>query len=256
MKQSGEAWRKLSEAEKKPFQDVANADRNIYKKKFEEYKASGKLDAWKSDPEKPKRPPSSYLAWSVERRKAPHLSKLSLTEASKQLAIEWKAVPQAEKDALHARYGLKKDAFEAEMQAYKASGKEEAWLERTGRLAVAKKTEAKQEAAKQKELAAKAKAKLAKEKEKLKLKQQKEKLAKAKAAQKAAQEKEKMKLKRRKEQAAKAKVAEQKAKAKETLKLKQHKEKELKAKAAQKKKLDIEKAKAKQAREKASVQKV
>jgi hypothetical protein len=221
---------------RKPYVDMADAERKIYKAKFEEYKSSGKLDAWKRDPAKPKRPATAYLAWSIERRKAPAFSNLPVTEASQLIAAEWKALQQAEKDALQAKYKVRKEAFESEVKAYKASGKEEAWLERTGRAAAAKKAQATEEAAKQKEAEskAKAKAKAAKEKEKLQLKRQKEKEAKAKVAQKKTQEKEKLKLKKQKEKEVKAKTAENKAKEKEKLKLKQQKEKKLKAKAAKK----------------------
>merc|ERR1712072_1653096 len=113
--------------------DIADAERKIYKAKFEEYKSSGKLDAWKRDPAKPKRPATAYLSWSLERRKAPAFSNLPVTEASKLISAEWKALAQAEKDAFQAKYKAAKEGFESAMKAYKASGKEEAWLERTGR---------------------------------------------------------------------------------------------------------------------------
>jgi hypothetical protein len=219
MKIIGAAWKGLGDAEKKPFLDIAANDRRIYQKKFEEYKQTGKLDAWKRDPAKPKKPNTAFLEWSVERRKDPQFSKMAITESSKLIAVEWKSIPQAQKDALQAKAKSKLETYKQEMQAYKASGKEEVWLERTGRLAAAKKAEEKALKQKTQETAAKEKekAKVAKEKEKLKLQSKKEKEVKAKAA---AKKKADM----------------------ETLKTKKHKE-------AAKKKTDMEKLKAKKARE-------
>jgi hypothetical protein len=225
MKKIGEAWRALGEAEKKPFMNVYEAERKIYQAKFKTYKESGKLEAWKKDPAEPKRPPSPYLTWSSERRKAPQYANLSMTEATKQIAVEWKSVPKPQKDVLESKFKSSLETFKKDMEAYKASGKKEAWLEKTGRLAAIKKAETNKDAAKKKELEAKAKAKAkaAADKEKLKLKKQKEKEAKAKLAEKKAKEQEKLKLKRKKEK---------EAKEKEQLKAKAAKAKAAKAKAA------------------------
>jgi hypothetical protein len=225
MKKIGAAWKGLGDAEKKPFLDIAANDKRIYQKKFEEYKESGKLDAWKRDPAKPKKPNTAYLEWAVERRKDPQLSKMAVTESAKLIAAEWKSIPQAQKDALQAKAKAKLETYKQEMQAYKASGKEEVWLERTGRLAAAKKAEEKALKKKTQETAAKEKekAKVAKEKEKLKLQSKKEKEAKAKAAAKKKADMEKLKTK--------------------------------KAKEAAKKKADMEKLKAKKAREVAAAKK-
>jgi len=247
MRKSGEAWRKLSEAEKKPFADVASRDSAIYKKKFEEYVASGKKDAWARDPDKPKKPLTPYLAWSVERRKAPDVSKLSIADSAKRLAEDWKKVPQAEKDSLQAKFKTQTEKYNKDMETYKASGKEEAWLKRTGRLAATEKELAKKQAAKDKEtkLKEKVKARAAKEKEQLKLKKQKEKEAKAKAAQKKKEALAKAKAKKEKELSAK-KVAAERLKKKKAVAAKK------KAAEAAKKKVEAAKKKAEAAKKKAA----
>lgn len=242
MRKTGEAWKKLSDAEKKPFQDIAANDKKIYDKKLEEYRTSGKLDAWKRDPAKPKRPNGAYLEWASERRKDPKISAMPMIEIAKILGSEWKALPPAQKEALQAKAKTKMETYNKELKVYKESGAEEAWLERTGRLAIKRKEEEKLLKKKTKETAAKEKEKAAKEKEKLKLKRQKEKEVAAKEKEKAAKEKEKLKLKRQKEKEAKAKEAAKK-------KADMQKLKEKKAKEAAKKKADALKAKEKKAKE-------
>lgn len=234
MRKTGEAWKNASEAEKKPFLDIAANEKKVYQAKFEEYKASGKLDAWKRDPAKPKRPNTAFLEYSLERRKDPQLSKMSVAESAKLIGAEWKAVPQAQKDALQAKAKSKLETYNQDMKAYKASGKEEAWLERTGRLKAVKEAEEKLLKKKTKEADAKQKGKA------------KEAAAKEKSKAKAAKEKEKMKLKREKEAKAKAaaKAKEQKTKEAAKKKADMEKVKEKKAKEAAKEKKEKEKAKA------------
>jgi len=69
-----------------------------------------------------------------------------------------------------AKYKTEMEQYNTQMKSYKDSGAETSWLEKTGRLAIQKKTEAKKQAAKDKISAEKGKktAQAAKEQEKKK----------------------------------------------------------------------------------------
>jgi len=141
--QIGEAWKKLSAAEKQPFEKAAEADATVYKADFDKYKASGKLDAWKRDPAKPKRPLAPFLAWAQQERQAPDLAKLPVAEAGKILGTRWAQLPAEKKAPFEAKYKAEKEKHDSEVKAYKASGAEAGWLKRTGRLEIQQKVEAK-----------------------------------------------------------------------------------------------------------------
>lgn len=242
MKDIGEAWNKLTPAEKKPFEEVASSENAVYQKKFDEYKSSGKLDAFKRDPAKPKRPLSAFFSWAQQERKSPDVAGLPVSEAGKLLGARWKALPSERKAPLQEKCRAETETYNEKMKAYKESGAETAWLERTGRLEIVRKAEAKKQAEKKqaadakkktkaKEDAEKAKvrAKAAKEKEKAKLRKAKMQAVKAKEKEKAAKEKAKEKAKLATEKK-KAKAKQDKLKAKEALA-----KKKAKAKAANKK---------------------
>jgi len=241
------AWKKLPLAEKQPFEQAASSDNAAYRKKFDEYKSSGKLDAFKRDPAKPKRPLSAFFLWAQQERKSPDIAKLSVSEAGKVLGARWKTLPAEKKAPLQQKSKAESEAYNVQMKTYKESGAEAKWLGRTGRLDIVRKAEAKKQAEKQKadDAKAKKKAKDAAEKAKAKAKAVKEK------------ETEKAKLRKAKLQAAaeKAKLAKQKEreakeKAKEKARVAKEKETAAKEKAKAKAKLAAEKKKAKAAQDK------
>merc|ERR1711871_1133060 len=172
---------------------------------------------------------TAYMAWTQEQRRLPEYSSLSVSEAAKKLGANWKLVPAATKAPLEETFKREMERYNAEMKAYKESGKEQQWLERTGRADIMRKAEAKKQA------------------EKDKLKAQKDKL-KAKEAKKKAAEKAKADKLKEKEKAKKAKLkATEKAKAdKEKKKAKLRKDKMAAAKAKDKAKLEKEQLKAKE----------
>jgi len=228
MKEIGAAWKQLGEAEKQPFQQAAAAAQAAYRKDFEAYCASGKLAAWKRDPAKPQKPLTPFFVWANQERQSADISKLPVVEAAKALGASWAKVPQSTKDPMTAKYKTEMEQYNEQIKSYKNSGAETRWLEKTGRLDIQKKAEAKKQAAKDKDSAKKqaAKKQAAKKQAAKKLaakkqaakkqmhaakEQQKKKAIAAKAKEQSALRKEKMQLAKEK---AKAKSEAEKARTK------------------------------------------
>merc|ERR1712039_684320 len=114
-----------------------------YQKAFQEYKETGKLDAWKRDPMQPKRPLTPYFQWAQEQRKQPQYANVkSVAEVSKLLKPHWDQVPAAQKEELDRTYKTELEAYKTKMAEYDASPGKTAWLEKTGRLEQIRKAEA------------------------------------------------------------------------------------------------------------------
>lgn len=200
------AWKNASLVDKAPFVRLAAQEKDVYQKAFDQYKDSGKLEAWKRDPAAPKRATPPYFSWALERRQEARFRDVKPADAAKLLKPEWDALPQSQKDALKTKYASDMEAYRKQKADYDASAGKQVWLEKTGKLNDLKLAEAekaketeKKEAQKLKVLKAKeaAKAKQAAEKEKAKL-------AKEKLKQKAADQKAKLADKNAKEKLAKA----------------------------------------------------
>lgn len=248
------AWKLATAVDKQPFEQAASAGMAEYAAEFEKYKASGKLEAWKRDPAKPKRPLGAFMIWAQQERQAPDLAKLPVVEAGKILGSNWAKLPAEKKAPFEEKYIAAKGKYEADMKVYQEAGAGTAWLEKTGRLAVMQKAEAKMRVQKDKVKEAKAKkmatdakakekAKIAKAKalkaNSAKVKAAKAKEIKAKAAKARATKVKAAKVKADKARAAKARATAQAAKAKvlkakatAAAKAKAAKAKVLKAKAA------------------------
>jgi len=211
MSEIGAAWKSASAADKQPFEQAAAADTATYRTEFDKYKASGKLDAWKRDPERPTRPSTAFMTWAQKERTRPDISALSVSEAAKKLGAEWAKVPAAQKEPLETKFKADNESYKVQLQAYKNSGKEAAWLEKTGRLELQKKADAKKQAEKDKIAAAKAKKQAQKAAQAAKAKAVKLKAAKTRAAKAAAAKARVAKAKAAKAAAAKAKAAKAKA---------------------------------------------
>jgi len=221
------AWKSASLVDKAPFERAYSQEREVYQKAFQQYKDSGKLEAWNRDPASPKRPTPPYFSWAMEKRKEPRFANVKPAEAAKLLKPEWDAMPASQKDALKSKFDADMDIFRKQKAAYDASAEKTAWLEKTGKMkdikaAEAKKAKEVEKKAADKAKAAKTKAKEAEKKSQLAAKKaaDKEKLAAKKCAEKEkkAAEKEKLAAKKAaakaKQAAEKEKLAAKKAKAK------------------------------------------
>merc|ERR1719297_202369 len=91
---------------------------------------TGKKEAWTRDPEKPKKPLSAFFLFLSEYRTKN--ASLKPTEAPKLAAAIWKDMSSQQKQPYEKQYTDEKNKYDEAMKIYKASGKEDAWRERTG----------------------------------------------------------------------------------------------------------------------------
>eukprot|EP00448_Togula_jolla_P030977 CAMPEP_0170639058 /NCGR_PEP_ID=MMETSP0224-20130122/39420_1 /TAXON_ID=285029 /ORGANISM="Togula jolla, Strain CCCM 725" /LENGTH=364 /DNA_ID=CAMNT_0010969335 /DNA_START=26 /DNA_END=1120 /DNA_ORIENTATION=+ len=170
MPTAAKEWKALSPDARRRFEEPYEMQKKRYDALFKEYTESGKKDAWKRDPAKPKKPLTGYFLFLQD---FPPHPELKLTERTKLAGQEWKKMSVEAKKPYVQKAADAKTAYEKSMKAYKASGKEEAWKEKVGIAA----TEAKRKRRREHQAdAKKAKAAAAK----------KEKQAKAKATKAAA----------------------------------------------------------------------
>mmetsp|Transcript_92735 Transcript_92735/g.206161 ORF Transcript_92735/g.206161 Transcript_92735/m.206161 type:complete len:308 (+) Transcript_92735:43-966(+) len=215
VRETAAAWKGLQPEQKRPFEEAAKSEREAYQKAFAAYRESGKQEAWTRDPNQPKRPATPWIQWATAERKSPRFANVKMTEATKLLKIDWDALPESKKEALQTQFKADMEKYKAAMAEYKASGSETDWLQRTGRLELMQKEQAKKAKLQEKELEKKTKLKEAKEKLRAK---EAEKKAQAKLKEKEAKEKLKLVAAKKKEaerlakEKLKAKEAERKAK--------------------------------------------
>merc|ERR1712060_31653 len=119
---------------------------------------SGKKDAWKRDPDRPKRPLTGFMRYAQEQRpKFSHIFKV--TQQTKEISAAWKALSADAKAPYEQAYKTEKEKYDAQLKAYQASGKEDQWLKKVGIADERAKKQAAEEKAKAKEAEKKAKAK-------------------------------------------------------------------------------------------------
>lgn len=125
-------WSKIKPAQKKKYVTPYQKQKKVYDAAFAEYVSSGKRDAWRRDPEKPKRPLSPYFRFLQKFRTLKKNRALTLVEASREGAKAWNSFSEKQKAPYSKTYPKEKLAYAAAMKAYKESGKEEAWLAKKG----------------------------------------------------------------------------------------------------------------------------
>jgi len=203
-------WKAMPDGKKSPWIQPYEVEKQKYDKAFKEYSDSGKLDAWKRDPEKPKKPLTPFLEYTGEfRKKNPSLK---VTEVTKQASSSWKLLPAEQKAPYERRYEEASKKYKVAMEEYKASGKEAAWKEKKG---LTPKEQLKQKEAEKKKKAqelkvaqkAKAAAKKAKDKELKAKKKEAEAIKKAKKTEVEAAKKAKKKATDEAKKAKKAEMA-------------------------------------------------
>ena len=140
----GEAWKNVTDEEKKKFEDMAEADKGRYKKAMESYvppsdddddssedegaskKKKGKKGA-KKDPNAPKRALSAFMFFSQEMRPKvkEENAEASFGELGKLIGVAWKNVSEEEKKKYEDMNKEDKERYDKEMAAYKAKKKSE-----------------------------------------------------------------------------------------------------------------------------------
>jgi hypothetical protein len=118
MKAVSAQWKAMSEAEKKPYMDKSEKDKERYAKEFAEWRAQ--------NPEPPKRPLSSYMYFAQEQRKSnPEVKDLKgadgIRKAGQLLGSQWKALSADQKKQYEAlaqndreRYYKAKEQWDAQ----------------------------------------------------------------------------------------------------------------------------------------------
>jgi hypothetical protein len=127
---AGELWGALSDADKKPYQALAEKDKARYAKEMESYvpsedpepkKKKGKKGKKEKDPNKPKRPMTAFLLWMGENRatisKDPAVQKV--TDVLKIGGQKWQLVDAATKAKFDKLAAEAKAKYEKDMAAYK-----------------------------------------------------------------------------------------------------------------------------------------
>merc|ERR1719171_774735 len=196
LRAAGTKWKTLAEADKQPYLKAVEAEMPAYTKAKDAYVSSGKKDAWKRDPDKPKAPMTGFLRFAQEFRK--DNPALKMTEATKEAAKKWKGLSAEGRAPYEQAYKDAKATFDKSMQEYKASGKQATWEEKVGIKKLKDKAAAKKKAAADKKKAVAAKKNSGAEAKKKKLLEAKKKKP-AQAKKKAAEKKKKeMKMKQKK----------------------------------------------------------
>lgn len=165
LKTAGTNWKGMNDSARAPFVGPYEIERKQYVAAFKQYVDSGKLDAWKRDPLKPKRPMTGFLLFAQEmRNKEPHIK---MTESTKMAGAKWKLLTPEQKGPYENNFAAKFQKYKNDMQMYKDSGKEAAWKKKVGLDAIEQKAKAVNNSKKEKELeiARKLKEKTRKEKE-------------------------------------------------------------------------------------------
>ncbi|CAK0829252.1 unnamed protein product [Prorocentrum cordatum] len=224
MKAAGAEWKALPAERKKPYEAAYEKEAVVYRSAYDQYVSSGKKDAFKRDPDKPKRPLTGFLRFVAEKREQNKDAKP--TVLTKEASDSWKGMSEAQRKPYNEAYELDKARYAEKMKAYVATGKEEEWKAKVGIKTMSEKLEEKKaakEAAALKRKAEAEKKKAAAQKKKDALKAKKAAAAEKKAAQKAAAADKK----RAKAAALKAKAAETLAKKKKAQAAKAAKEKKV-----------------------------
>jgi hypothetical protein len=132
-----EVWRGLSEAQKKPFEDLAAASKKTYEREMAHYtpaprdpededddgKPAKKKAKKEKDPDAPKRALSAYMLFSIAegpRIRSAHTG--DPKEMMSKIAEEWKNADKATKDKYEKKAAEDKKRFTKESAAYKPSG--------------------------------------------------------------------------------------------------------------------------------------
>jgi len=198
MTKASASWKTQSDSDKKKYEEPYELEKQTYQEKLKAYVESGKKDAWRRDPARPKAPITGFLRFVQEFRKT--RSDMKMTEQTKLAAASWKGMDAAKRLPYEQAYAVEKEQYTKDLKAYQDSGKEDAWKQKTGIASKEAKLKAKQEKEEAKKKAMKetteAKKKAAKEKEEQKKQKAKEKAQKDKEKKKAAKLKAGLKKKK------------------------------------------------------------
>lgn len=137
-------WKSLDPSNKASYESAYEEKKKVYQRAFDEYRTSGKLDSWKRDPLKPKKPLTGFMRYVQEYRKSDEgKSYAKPTEMTKAAAAKYKQLEASEKARYDQLYKQEKVGYDKAISEYKSSGKELAFKKKTGRLELEQKEEKK-----------------------------------------------------------------------------------------------------------------
>jgi len=134
MKVASSEWKTLTTQQRRPFREADEADRAVYEEKMRAYIRSGKADAWKRDPAKPKKPLSSFFLFLKDFRLKPSPKPESPKELIQRAGKEWGELTPALKQLYADESAKALQEYSKQMQAYAMSGKDELWKKKVGLL--------------------------------------------------------------------------------------------------------------------------
>jgi len=132
-KAAGEAWKAMSDADKKKYQDMADKDKIRHSKEMESYvpsetsgpsKKKGKKAKKEKDPNKPKRNLSAYFFFTGENRAEVIKTEFKgdgskVTLVMKALAAKWKTLDAVAKEKYERMAEQDKERYANAMEEYK-----------------------------------------------------------------------------------------------------------------------------------------
>jgi len=109
---AGEQWKKMSDADKKPYNDAYAKDKAVYEEA---------LAAYNADHKAPKRPPTAYILFSGDVRESS--PGMDIIEASKAAGEKWKTLTDEQKVPYQEKAAKLMKAYEVELAAWEAKQK-------------------------------------------------------------------------------------------------------------------------------------
>jgi len=115
-KVASEKWKKLSDTDRKPYEESAAKDKARYEEQMAAYK--GKV----VDPNKPKRPPTAYFLFLADFRIRMADSKVEHKELLRMAGEEWRNLGDTKKKPYEARALEESKKYEVAMAEYRRNG--------------------------------------------------------------------------------------------------------------------------------------
>lgn len=122
-KESSAKWRELTDANKKPFNEKAAADKARYTKEMASYvPPKGGKTGGKVEEGKPKRPLSAYFLFLADFRKECKGKDIGHKDILKQAGEKWRKISDKEKAPYDKAAQVEQKKYEGEMEEWRAGG--------------------------------------------------------------------------------------------------------------------------------------
>lgn len=121
----GQKWRELSDDDKKPYEDLAEQDKERYRREMENYVPTPGYERKKKrrNADQPKKPLSAFFLYSAKRR--PDLKvknpEMKLGDFAKVIGSEWREMTDDDKKPFADSAAILKEEYVKAMETYKAT---------------------------------------------------------------------------------------------------------------------------------------